>query len=253
MGFKKGKGLDDAPIDDPTAWMLTSPIAEFLLMHTKEIRYMCMFGYTFLHGHKLFSKMGNAAAAYKFVSFILACTGGGILVPIFINGIPVPIADDAYPIAIIASYVLHDRYPVLRQVLELSTVVKVFFVICYETLRASVVVKLTTAAALVIAPTTFSFPLFGPIMCGALGGCGGAFLPLNKGLEPMKKGLGLPMATAFFGAALFHLYVNTSLSDGCVDAHAKAHVHLAMFFVASGLIQALDLSVDMSATKTKKD
>lgn len=89
-------------------------------------------------------------------------------------------------------------------------------------------------------------------MCGAIGGCGGAFLPLNKGLEPMKKGLGLPMATAFFGAALFHLYVNTSLSDGCVDAHAKAHVHLAMFFVASGLIQALDLSTAPKA-KIKKE
>jgi len=251
VGFKRN-AQDDEPIDDPTAWMLTSPVAQLLLMHTVEIKYMCMFGYTFLHGHKLFSKMGNASAAYKFVSFIFACTGGGILVPIFINKIPVPLADDAYPIAIITSFVLHDRYPVLRQVLDLSTVVKVFFVVLYETLRASVVVKLTTAAAIAIAPTTFSFPLFGPIMCGAIGGCGGAFLPLNKGLEPMKKGLGLPMATAFFGAALFHLYVNTSLSDGCVDAHAKAHVHLAMFFVASGLIQALDLSTAPKA-KIKKE
>merc|ERR1712008_431597 len=119
-------------------------------------------------------------------------------------------------------------------------------------LRASVVVKLTTAAALVIAPTTFSFPLFGPIMCGTLGGCGGAFLPLNKGLEPIKKkGLGLPMATAFFGSAMFHLYVNTGLADGCVRKEEKAHLHLAMFFVASALIEVLGLSSSGGGKKSK--
>lgn len=49
VGFKRN-AQDDEPIDDPTAWMLTSPVAQLLLMHTVEIKYMCMFGYTFLHG-----------------------------------------------------------------------------------------------------------------------------------------------------------------------------------------------------------
>jgi len=243
---------DDAILEDPTAWMLTSPLAEFLLMHTVEIKYMCMFGYTFLHGQKLFSKMGDAATSYKFVSFIMACTGGGILVPIFINSIPVPLVEDAYPIAILVSYVLHHQFPILRDVFQMSSIVQVFFVVLYETLRAGVVVKLTTAAAAAIAPSTFSFPLFGPIMCGTISGCGGAFLPLDKGLEPMKKGLGLPMATAFVGATLFHLYVNTSLSDGCVDARSKAHVYLALFFVASGLISTLNLTAN-KGMKTKNE
>ena len=106
--------------------------------------------------------------------------------------------------------------------------------------------KLTSAAAVAITPSFFSFPLFGPIMCGTISGCGGAFLPLNKGLEPIKKGLGLPMATAFFGSTLFHLYLNTSLSDGCVDADKKAHVYLAFFFVVSGVISALNLTVQQS-------
>jgi len=251
VGFQKSK-QDEIPIDDPTAWMLTSSLAEFLMMHTIEIKYMCMFGYTFLHGHKLFPKMGNAATSFKFVSFIMACTGGGILVPIFINSVPVPLADDAYPIAIIASYLIHDNFPIVREVLNMSSVVKVLFVIMYETLRAGVVMKMTTAAGAAIAPSTFSFPLFGPIMCGTISGCGGVFFPLNKGLEPIKKGLGLPMVTAFIGATLFHLYLNTSLSDGCVNAKSKAHVHLALFFVSSGIISALDLTVNKSV-KTKTD
>ena len=56
---------------------------------------------------------------------ILACTGGGILVPIFINGIPVPLAQDSYPIAIFTSFLLHLYFPIMREVLELSPVFKV--------------------------------------------------------------------------------------------------------------------------------
>ena len=56
---------------------------------------------------------------------VLACTGGGIMVPIFINSIPVPLAQDAYPIAIFISFMLHSYFPIIRDVLELSPVFKV--------------------------------------------------------------------------------------------------------------------------------
>ena len=35
---------------DPTAWLIDSGLAEFLLLHTAEMRYMAMLCYTFLHG-----------------------------------------------------------------------------------------------------------------------------------------------------------------------------------------------------------
>lgn len=56
---------------------------------------------------------------------LMACTGGGILVPIFINSIPVPLAQDAYPVAIFVSFMLHSYFPILREVLALSPVFKV--------------------------------------------------------------------------------------------------------------------------------
>jgi uncharacterized membrane protein YeiH len=77
-----------------------------------------------LHAHpisgcKLYDKLqdeGNIARAYKFVSLVLACTGGGTLVPIFLNSIPVALSTDAYAIAIVASFVLHEYFPILRGV-----------------------------------------------------------------------------------------------------------------------------------------
>lgn len=151
----------------------------------------------------------------------------------------------------------------------------------YEAVRAKVVLTFTLAAGAAISPSVFGFPLFGPvrvfdyssivrvflsliiypvrttnfrnslqIMCGTVGGCGGAFLPLNKGLDPVLSGMQPPMTSACVGATLVHLFMNTSLSEGIVDAKEKAHLHLAVFFILVGLVNGLNLG---AASKVKKE
>lgn len=115
-------------------------------------------------------------------------------------------------------------------------------VVLYETMRASVVFKLTTAAAAAIAPSEFSFPVFGPIFCGTIAGCGGAFLPLDKGLKPLDKGMAPNMATALIAATFLTFFLNTSLSEGVIDAKKKAHFTVALFFVSYGLYLDAGLS-----------
>jgi len=204
---------------------------------------MCMLGYTFMHGAKVFSAVDSkAATSYRFINMIMACTGGGILVPIIINGIPIPMANDAYIIAILTSFAIHHYFPVIRDVFKISPIFKSLVVVFYETLRASVVVTLTLAAGSKIPASIFPFPVFGPIACGAIAGCGGAFLPLNKGLDPIKKGLASPMLSALVAATFLHLFLNTSLSDGIIDAKQKAHAHITAFFIIVGLVTNLDLS-----------
>lgn len=228
---------DPLPVVDGTAWMLDNPISEFFLMHTHEVKFMCMIGYCFFGGVKVFSTAKpNASLAYKFIYLVMTCTGGGIFVPIFLNKIPVPMADDYYIIAILTSFSIHHYFPVIREVYKLSPIFQALIIVMYETNRAFVVCKFTGVAGAAIAPTAFFIPLFGPIMCGAVAGCGGAFLPLNKGLEPAANGLAPPMLTALLGATAYHLYVNTSLSAGCTAAAAKARVHVVLFFIAVAMI-----------------
>ena len=120
-------------VHSPTAFLSTtnSVLAEFLLMHTKEIKYMCMFAYTFLHGEKLFNKLDPSSPnSYKFVNLVFTCTGGGTLVPVFINLVPVALATDVYPIAIGASFILHNYVPVLREVVGQSDLLKVCWYWC---------------------------------------------------------------------------------------------------------------------------
>lgn len=100
----------------------------------------------------------------------------------------------------------------------------------------------TLAANAAIAPSLFSFPLFGPIMCGTIAGCGGAFLPMNKGLDPIKGGMQYPMISACIGATLVHLFLNTSFCEGVINAKEKAHFHLALFFIFIGLVNGLGLT-----------
>lgn len=77
-------------------------------------------------GQKVFDKIAaSAPPSYKFVNLVFACTGGGTLVPIFINLIPVSLSTDAYPIAIGASFLLHNYVPILREVLHQSDLLKV--------------------------------------------------------------------------------------------------------------------------------
>jgi hypothetical protein len=85
-----------------------------------------MLGYTFLHGCKIFPTIDpKAPFGYRFVNMVFACTGGGTLVPILINAIPVNLGQDSYPIAIFISYMLHAYFPILREVLKLSPIFKV--------------------------------------------------------------------------------------------------------------------------------
>jgi hypothetical protein len=193
----------------------------------------------------------DSSKAYRLVCMLFACTGGGTLVPIFINSMPVLLSTDAYAIAIFCSFLLHEHVPIMRGVLQLSPIFKVFVTVLYEILRASVVVKFTQAAADVIAPSEFSIPVFGPIFCGALGGCGGAFFPLNKGFEPIKDGLAQPMVTALVGATFLHLFNNTWLSDGVVEAAKKSHVLVACFFIAANLYSSR-ITSPAASTKKKK-
>eukprot|EP00957_Ditylum_brightwellii_P000377 29662-Ditylum_brightwellii.AAC.1 len=53
------QGIPDAePVVDPTAWMATSDIAQFLILNSMEVKYMCMLGYTFMHGKSPPSSVG---------------------------------------------------------------------------------------------------------------------------------------------------------------------------------------------------
>jgi len=216
---------------DSTAYILDNSYSNFVTQQTTYIQFMCLLGYAFVHGAKIFKVADpKSSIPFKFVSLVLACTGGGILVPIFLNKIPVPIASDIYFEAIIVSFLIHQYLPIVREVFNLSSILKALGTVLYETTRAGVVCKFTKIAASTIVPSSLSFPLFGPIICGTIAGCGGAFMPLNKGLDPLKTGMPMSVQTAFVGATAYHLFINV-IGAELIDASKKGQVIISTFFI----------------------
>lgn len=67
-------------------------------------------------------------------------------------------------------------------------------------------------------------------------------MPLSKGLDPIRNsGLAPNMMTAFVAAAFYHLFLMSSLSNGIMDVEKKAHLMVALFFVAHGMAMAFHL------------
>ena len=49
-GIPSSSGQQQQDQNDPTEWLIQSGLAEFLLLHTLPIKYMIMFGYTYMAG-----------------------------------------------------------------------------------------------------------------------------------------------------------------------------------------------------------
>lgn len=190
--------------------------------------------------------------AYRFVAMILKCTAGGILVPVFLNSLPFPLAQDAYAIAVLSAFCVHNFAPVIREAYHQSSVFQSVMIVLYEAFRATVVVKLTKASAHGIPASEFSVPVFGPIFCGTIAGCGYMFLPLDKGITPLKKGLGPSVLSSLVGATFYH--AATTWGTSIQHVGKKAHVLIALFFIAYNL--SLTFSKRKGKTKeidSKKD
>ena len=67
-----------------------------------------------------------------------------------------------------------------------------------------------------------------------------------------EYGMAYPMVTACLGSALVHVFLNTSFSEGVIDAKSKAHLHLVLFFIFVGIANGLDLKPKAKA-KSKKE
>mmetsp|Transcript_7505 Transcript_7505/g.13564 ORF Transcript_7505/g.13564 Transcript_7505/m.13564 type:complete len:244 (-) Transcript_7505:146-877(-) len=226
---KKAEEVEGAPCD---CWFIEA--FRFALLLHVPTKLLCLAIYTFITSLK---NPSRTASVHSFLSTLLAATGGGILVPLFLNVNLVPLASDYYFLFLGFWFSLLLKYPILAEVYDGSPLLQFFGIIGFELHRASVVVKLTFLAASVLPSSVFSFPMFGPIVCGTLGGCGGAFFPLSKGLEPLREGVSGPMTTAFLGSAGLHLFVNDPFEvfRWCSDREEVGAICVSLLFVGASL------------------
>lgn len=246
------KTEDEVEDDTTPCWFLDIFRCWFrfaLLLHVPT-KLLCLAAYTFIVSLK---NPSPSASVLSFLSTIFAATGGGILVPLFLNVNLVPLANDYYILFCLSWFALLNRFPIVGEVYNGSHYLQFFGIIAFELHRASVVTKLTILASATLPASVLSFPLFGPILCGTLGGCGGAFFPLSKGLQPVREGLTVPMMTAFLASAGLHLFVHDPMGvfECCSEREEVGAIVVALYFVSVSLFK---LYKNIKAqTKAKED
>lgn len=186
-----------------------SLLTDILLLRSKRITFCVMCGYAFWIALKV-RTIGprNAFWGVSFLRTLLGAFGGGIMVPLCMGKPPGPMANDMVVSAALVAWYLAQRSPgdVVWTIFgpKGSTSARLMVLLTFELFRANFIISMTELGMATLKPAgsaLFSMPLWGPLLCGAMGGSFGNFLPWDKGLSPIESGFSWPMISAFAIAA----------------------------------------------------
>ena len=210
---------------------------------------VALFGYCLILAHVRRAVLSNNPLK-GVVEATFAAYGGGIIVPMLLgrDGIyPFPLANDlAIPFAA-AGYFIVKKYKA-SSFIENVTGVKTLLGCCFEAARCKIMLVWLTHANNTFSPSYFSHPLLGPILCGTLGGCGGAFLA-GGGIQELSKRPSWGMMSAFFVSIFFHTFVNCA---GMIS-HRDGATICATFLIAGHVVflRLLEAAIKSTAQKDK--
>mmetsp|Transcript_6010 Transcript_6010/g.14331 ORF Transcript_6010/g.14331 Transcript_6010/m.14331 type:complete len:288 (-) Transcript_6010:163-1026(-) len=144
----------------------------------------------------------------------IAAFGGGFLAPLVVAHCPVPLREETFVWFLVFSWYVTHHVPFLSaKWCEIATSKPGWLVltICFGVFKTQQIFGSIELAAKAIdheplMPHSryFFVPCAGPLLCGFLGGCGGAFLPFDKGLRPIEEGKQWPVSMAFFSTVIYY-------------------------------------------------
>jgi len=138
---------------------------------------------------------------------ILTGFGGGIIAPMMINKPPLIFQNDLIVPFCVLFWYLCNTVPLVQQML-MSTPGKLVWGLFNGLFRTHTVCNIVKMAHETLpAGAFYPHPLVGPIIAGTLLGGGSNFMPLNKGLDPLKNGTPWTLQGAFMTATAFSLGV----------------------------------------------
>lgn len=109
--------------------------------------------------------------------------------------------------------------------------------LCYEIMRCHVLMNCTAMAQKTLAPqlavpSDDRVAIIAPLIAGILGGCGGAFMPVNKGLEPLENGTNWRIVSAMICSAWLFLSMQYPDSKAAIGFDAQWARATAVAFCA---------------------
>mmetsp|Transcript_89275 Transcript_89275/g.224505 ORF Transcript_89275/g.224505 Transcript_89275/m.224505 type:complete len:285 (+) Transcript_89275:54-908(+) len=158
-------------------------------------------------------KVADLYWAKALVCNAIAAFGGGFLAPMIVGRTPVPLMEETFVWMVVVTWYITHNIPhfsdFLGEVLREGpgrTMLSIFFGI-FKTQQIVGAVELASKAVaaedLLPKSAYFPFAVAAPLLCGFVGGCGGAFLPPSSGLAPIEEGKVWNIRAAFFAPLMY--------------------------------------------------
>lgn len=197
--------------------------------------YLCLAGFCFANAKAVLGASPKINYWHGCALMVLANYGGSTLAAIMC-GKPVPfVCNEALVSVCLSVWTVAYLAPAAMNSALGSAAGRILSSITYEIMRCHVLMNCSKMAA---ASLPGSLPIAGPLIAGLLGGCGGGFMPLNKGLDPLAGGTNWRMASAAVNSLWLFLSTQYPASKAAIGIGGETASFLAVcFFVAVPLIE----------------
>ncbi|CAM9873653.1 unnamed protein product [Chrysoparadoxa australica] len=180
-----------------------------------------------------------------FAYVMLTTLGGGLIASLLLREVPGAITDDFIFVVLGFWWVVAHRWPTQLLKACTCTVGRTVIAVFVSLGRAHSVMDVIDLGSKVF-PASKYYPIamFGPIIAGAIKGFGGMFLPADRGVQALDRGLPWTIQIAFVSAVFYHLVCHDDFLLGGVlrgistSDPVTARLIVAVFFLTTQVIQA---------------
>lgn len=185
-------------LTDRGAWVWEVTVMGYMLKVSQDVR----------------EQVQNFYWAKSMVTTAIAAFGGGFLAPMIVGHCPIPLREETFAWFVVFSWYITHYVPfvsakwgeIAKSKAGWATLTILFGVFKTQQIVGAVelALKAIPREPLEAHSRYFDTPIAGPIVCGFLGGCGGAFLPFEKGLRPLEEGKQWPISAALFATVIYY-------------------------------------------------
>ena len=168
--------------------------------------WVCLIGYCAGNCAAILTATPKIRFVHGLVLLTLNSYGGSTIAAI-LCGEPVPfVVNEKLIVGLVGTWVVSYTLPGLPKMIKSTSIGSLLISTCFEIMRCHVMMICQNMAASVLKPGWLSatlgatVPVIGPIIAGAVGGCGGGFFPLDKGLKPLEAETAWRVTSGFYGA-----------------------------------------------------
>ena len=167
----------------------------------KFMFYLTLVGFCAANGLTILKATPKINYFHGCALMVLSCFGGSTMAAIMCGQPVAFVCNEALVSCCLATWTVMYLLADLTTGLLTGNPIGRYLTSCtYEIQRCHVVMNCTKMAAAKL-PSALAVPadgrvaIIGPLIAGLLGGCGGGFMPLNKGLDPLAGGVNWRIAS----------------------------------------------------------